>query len=133
MKMLSKISYRQPCFADGKIIANLCDTVMTAVVKGSGNVFADLGLKNPIELQARADLTHQIYKVIKQKKLNQTEAAELLGLKQPDVSALMNGKLTSFSLDRLLHLLVRLNREVEIIIKPAARSKTSTGIHVFGV
>lgn len=106
---------------------------MTNIEKSSGNVFADLGLKNPVELQARADLTHQIYKIIKQKKLTQTAAAELLGIKQPDVSALMNGKLTNFSLDRLLHLLVRLNRDVEISIKPAISKKISAGIHVLSM
>ncbi len=103
---------------------------MKNVTKGSGNIFADLGLPDAEDLQTRAHLTHQIYHLIKVRGLNQTEAAELLGLKQPDVSALMNGKFAAFSVDRLLHLLVRLNQEVEIIIRPVRKGKRSTRIHV---
>jgi len=106
---------------------------MTKVVKGSGNVFADIGFKNAEEMQAKANLTHQIYKIVKERKLKQKEAADILGLKQPDVSALMNGKFLDFSVDRLLSLLVRLNQDVQIIIKPVSKGKTSTGIHVFAV
>ena len=103
---------------------------MKNVTKGSGNVFADLGLPDAEDLQARTHLTHQIYNLIKAHGLNQPEAADLLRLKQPDVSALMNGKFAAFSVDRLLHLLVRLNQEVEIIIRPVLKGKRSTGIHV---
>ena len=103
---------------------------MKNVTKGSGNVFADLGLPDAEGLQTRAHLTHQLYNLIKAHGINQTEAAELLGLKQPDVSALMNGKFAAFSIDRLLLLLVRLNQEVEIIIRPVRKGKRSTGIHV---
>ena len=103
---------------------------MKKVTKGSGNVFADLGLPDAEDLQTRAHLTHQIYNLIKERGISQTEAAELLGLKQPDVSALMNGKFAAFSVNRLLNLLVRLNQEVEIIIRPVLKGKRSTGIHV---
>ena len=81
-------------------------------------------------MQTRAHLTHQIYRLIKARGLNQTEAAELLGLKQPDLSALMNGKFAAFSVDRLLHLLMRLNQEVKVITLPVLKRKRSTGIHV---
>lgn len=103
---------------------------MKDVAKGSGNVFADLGLKDPEELQARAKLAHQIFTIIKERDLKQKEAAEILGLKQPDVSALMNGKFAAFSVDRLLNLLVRLNQDVEIIIRPAPEGKGGAGIHI---
>ncbi len=109
------------------------DKAMTKVVKGSGNVFADIGFKNAEEMQAKANLTHQIYKIVKERKLKQKEAADILGLKQPDVSALMNGKFLDFSVDRLLSLLVRLNQNVEIIIRPVSKGKTSTGIQVHAV
>lgn len=88
------------------------------VTKGSRNVFADLGFDKPEEMRIRAWLTHQIYQIIKNRGLTQKEAGQLLGLKQPDVSDLMNGKFMDFSVDRLLNLLVRLNQEVEIIIRP---------------
>jgi predicted XRE-type DNA-binding protein len=100
------------------------------VERGSGNVFADLGFNDSDDMLTKANLTHRIYTIIKERGLKQKAAAELLGLKQPDVSALMNGKFLDFSVDRLLHLLVRLNQEVEIIIKPAPRNRASNGIHI---
>ncbi len=93
---------------------------MKDVTKSSGNIFADLGLPQAEDLQTRAHLTHQIYSLLKERGLKQKEAAELLGIKQPDVSALMNGRFADFSVDRLLHLLVRLNQNVEIVIRPAS-------------
>lgn len=103
---------------------------MKNVTKGSGNVFADLGLDNAGELQTRARLTHQIYSIIKGRGLKQKEAAQVLGLKQPDVSELMNGRFADFSVDRLLNLLVRLNQDVEIVIRPMPEGMVSAGIHI---
>ncbi|MBV8939600.1 MAG: XRE family transcriptional regulator [Alphaproteobacteria bacterium] len=99
------------------------------IERGSGNVFADIGMDDSDEMLAKAHLTHQIYKIVTKRGLKQREAADVLGLKQPDVSALMNGKFLDFSVDRLLQLLVRLNQEVEIVIKPA-RKNAEGGIHV---
>lgn len=103
------------------------------ITRGSGNVFADIGLKDADEMLTRAQLAHRIHAIVKQRGLKQKEAADILGLKQPDVSALMNGKFLDFSVDRLLNLLVRLNQEVEITIKPAPRGKESRGIQVHAV
>ncbi len=99
------------------------------VARGSGNVFADLGIKDA-DMLTKANLTHRIYSIIKERGLKQKDAAELLGLNQPDVSTLMNGKSLDFSIDRFLHLLVSLNQDVEIIIKPAPRNRISSGIHI---
>jgi predicted XRE-type DNA-binding protein len=94
--------------------------------KNPGNVFADLGLPDAEDLLARAELTRQIYHAIKSRDLSQAKAADVLGLKQPDVSLLMRGKFTRFSTDRLMQLLVRLGRHVEIVIH-APRSTRSRG------
>ena len=99
---------------------------MKEVIKGSGNVFADLELPQAEDLQTRAYLTHQIYSLIKERGLK--PAAELLGIKQPDVSSLMNGRFTDFSVDRFLHFLVRLNQNVEIVICPATKGKQKASI-----
>ena len=88
------------------------------IVEGSGNVFADLKLPHADELQTRAELTRLIYNGIQDRGLTQTAAAKLLGLKQPDVSQLMAGRFTNFSTDRLLRLLMALDRDVEIIVRP---------------
>jgi predicted XRE-type DNA-binding protein len=85
----------------------------------SGNVFADLGLKNPEELLAKAELVQRICDIIAERKLSQTRAAAVLGIDQPKVSALMRGKLDGFSLDRLFRFLNALGRDVDIVIRPA--------------
>jgi predicted XRE-type DNA-binding protein len=57
--------------------------------ESSGNIFAELGLPNPEQELLKARLTLQIYKIIKQRGLTQARAGEILGIKQPHVSALM--------------------------------------------
>lgn len=76
--------------------------------EGSGNVFADLDLENPEELQARAQVSFIIREIIRQRRLTQTQAARILGIDQPKVSALVRGRLAGFSMDRLLGYLVAL-------------------------
>ena len=88
---------------------------------GSGNVFADLGLPNPEEHLAKAELASRISEVLRERRLTQAAAAELLGIDQPKVSRLQRGYLTNFSVERLMHFLTRLGRDVEIVVKPAAR------------
>src|SRR3954471_2619497 len=90
-----------------------------AVETSSGNVFADLGLKNPEELLTKAQLVQRIADIIAERKLTQARAANLLGIDQPKVSALLRGKLDGFSTDRLFRFLNALGRDVEIVIRPA--------------
>jgi len=89
----------------------------TPVVTGSGNVFADLDLPNAFELQTKAELTRQIFQRIRALGLSQIKAAKVLGLRQPDVSKLMNGRFTGFSVERLLELLNALAVDVEIVLR----------------
>lgn len=86
--------------------------------EGSGNVFADLGLDDSDELFARAKIGFHIYQILKGKKLAQREIAALLGIKQPEVSHLMNGHFSRFTTDKLLDFLKRLERKVTIRISP---------------
>jgi predicted XRE-type DNA-binding protein len=92
-------------------------------VVGSGNVFADLGYPRPEEAAAKAELAHKITKIIERRRLTQAEAAELLEVDQPKISALRRGKLTGFSLDRLVRFLVLLGSNVEIVVKAQPRSR----------
>lgn len=75
------------------------------VYHGSGNVFADLGLPDDEEMQAKAELARHILSIIAKRHLAQAKAAEILGIDQPKVSALMRGRLRGFSLERLFHFL----------------------------
>ena len=84
----------------------------------SGNVFADLGFGNPEEELFKAKLVREIRGILKRRKLTQTKAATLLGLKQPDVSALSTGRVHKFSLERLLRCVRRLDQDVAIVVRP---------------
>jgi len=91
------------------------------VYAGSGNVFADLGLPDAEEALTKARLAQQISEIIDRDGLSQSEAAELMGLDQPKVSALVRGRLSGFSTDRLLRCLTLLGQDIEIVVrdKPA--------------
>lgn len=86
--------------------------------EGSGNVFADLGLEDAEELQTRSEIGHHVFILLKEKNLKQRESAALLGIKQAEVSHLMNGHFSRFSTDKLLEFLKRLNQKVTIQISP---------------
>ncbi len=86
--------------------------------KGSGNVFADLGLKDADQLLARAQIGFHVFKILEGKKLKQREIAGVLGIAQPDVSHLMNGHFSRFTTDKLLDFLKRLDRKVTIEVSP---------------
>ncbi len=96
----------------------------------SGNVFSDLGLGNADELLVKAELAARIVDEIARRRLTQSEAATILGIDQPKVSALKRGKLSAFSMDRLMRLLVRLGRDVEIAVKEKPRSRTAARLRV---
>src|SRR5258708_5284256 len=87
----------------------------------SGNVFADLGLPHPEQELLKAKLTLQIYRLIKERGITQTEAGKILGIKQPHVSALMRNRAGSFSVERLMDFLTALGQNVEITVKPARK------------
>lgn len=93
------------------------------VTRGSGNVFADLGLPHPEERLAKAQLAHAIARVIAQRELTQREAASLMGIDQPKVSHVLRGRLADFSTERLLGFLTGLGRDVEIVVKTTPRSR----------
>jgi predicted XRE-type DNA-binding protein len=91
------------------------------VTVGSGNVFADLGFANPEEELLKAKLIREIRAIIKRRKLTQAKAATMLGLKQPDVSAIITGRVGKFSIDRLVRCLDRLDYKVDVVIRHKPR------------
>ena len=105
-------------------------TEETQVVQGSGNVYADLGFGDPEMELNRAELARRINALIEERHLTQAAAAKVLGIDQPKVSAIRRGRLTGFSVERLMKLLTRLDQDVRITIGPKADSQTSGRIDV---
>lgn len=97
------------------------------VTVSTGNVFTDLGFANPEEELLKAKLVREIRAIIRRKKLTQTKAAALLGLKQPDVSALVTGRVGKFSIDRLVRCLDRMDYKVDVVVRHKPR-RTSRAI-----
>lgn len=89
--------------------------------RGSHEVLKDLGLDATDELSARATLAVKINKLIQERKLSQADAAEILGMPQPKISAIRNYKLQGISLERLMQALTALGQEVEIVVSPSNR------------
>ena len=93
------------------------------VTRSSGNVFADLGRPQPEEALAKARLAYEIERSIRDRGLTQAEAAKVLGIDQPKVSALRNGRLSGFSVERLIRFLNAMNRDVAIVVSAKPRSR----------
>jgi len=99
---------------------------------GSGNVFADLGLPQAEELQAKAALAHQIASIARGRHLTQAATADILGTTQPKVSDLFAGRLSGFSMERLIRFLNAFDRDVQIVVSPKPRSRDRATIGVTG-
>ena len=87
----------------------------------SGNVFADLGLADADEHLIKAGLVAKIDRIIRQRHLTQAAAAQLIGIDQPKVSAMLAGQFRGYSVERLMRFLVGLGHDVEIVVKPRKR------------
>lgn len=97
---------------------------------GSRNVFKDLGLPNADEHLVKAQLMFKIDSIMKERRLKQVEAAALFGVHQPDISMMLRGEFRQFSVERLLHFLVALDQDVEIVVKPHRDGSNVAALHV---
>lgn len=89
----------------------------------SGNVFADLGLDDAEDLKARGLVGFHVVALLQDQSLKQREIAALLGIKQAEVSHLLNGHFSRFSLDKLFDFLKSLDHKVTIQISPHAKGE----------
>ena len=91
------------------------------VEEGSGNIFKDLGFSDEVSEKEllKAQLSAEIFRILKERKLTQVEAAKLLGIKQVEVSRLKAAKLSDYSVERLMRFLNQLHRDIEIRIIPS--------------
>ena len=100
------------------------------VTRGTGNVFADLGFADAAERQIKLRLADAVNQVLEERGLSQAGAAEILGVTQPNVSALHHYKLAEFSIERLMKLLTALDHDVEIMIRRKPRARKAARISV---
>ncbi len=91
--------------------------------KRSRSIYADLGYKNYEEMETKANLVIEIGKEIKKKKLTQTKAAKLLGISQPKLSELLKGLFRGYSVERLIHFLNELGKDVDIVIRSKPKTR----------
>lgn len=101
-----------------------------SVARSTGNVFADLGLRDAGEKQTKVRLAVAIQQIIQARRLSQSAAAHLLDINQPKISALVNYRLEGFSVERLMHFLNALDHDIEIVIRKKPRSRKAAHIVV---
>ena len=98
------------------------------VEEGSGNVFADIGVPNPEEALAKAEIARQVNRILTKRGLSQVQAGALLRIAQPRVSDLVRGRLGKFSLEKLLQFARLAGIDVEIQMrasnKPGLKVRT---------
>ena len=100
-----------------------------ATKRGARNVFADMRVPDAETHLLKAQLTARVREVIHSRRLTQTQAADLMGVSQPDVSRILKGQFRDISVERLVLFLTRLGCDVEIVVKPANR-RAFAPIHV---
>ena len=89
------------------------------VQRGSGNVYADLGLADAEKLKIKTGLVIEIRKAMRKLGLTQQEAAKRMGITQPKVSDMMRGDFANLSERKLMDCLTRLGYDIEISVRPA--------------
>ena len=100
------------------------------MTRGTGNVFADLGFPDAAARHAKLRLAYALNQVLEERKLSQADAASVLRVTQPKISALRHYKLAGFSVERLMNLLTALDQDVEIVIRRKPRSRKTGRISV---
>jgi len=97
---------------------------------GGRNVFKDIGVPNAEEHLVKAQLVFKIDMIMKKRHMKQKEAADLLGVRQPDISKMLRGEFRQFSVERLLRFLVKLDQDVEIVVRPHRDRNNAPALHV---
>ena len=103
---------------------------MRGIEQGSTNVYADLGMSDAEEMLVKAQLSAKIAEIIKNRKMTQVQAAELLGMPQPKLSNMLRGRFRGISEAKMLDCLTRLGRDVQIVVKTASRSRKTGHVSV---
>lgn len=92
----------------------------------AGSAFHALKLPNAGELKLKADLIQCVADIVAARKLTRAEAGALVGMEEPRISALLGGKITRLSIERLVRALNALGQDVEVRVKPSRRPRGTT-------
>ena len=103
---------------------------MGKIEKGSMNIYADIGVADAEEMLVKAQLAAKIAEIIKLRKLTQIQAAALLGMPQPKLSNMLRCRFRGISEAKMLECMTLLGRDVQIVVKPASRSRKTGHVSV---
>jgi predicted XRE-type DNA-binding protein len=95
------------------------------IVRGSENIFADLGRPDAETHFLKAQIVSEIYRLTTERKLTQSQVGELMGISQPEVSRMFKGTFREYSIDRLMGFLTAFDRDVEIVVRPHKKAGKS--------
>ena len=103
---------------------------MVEIEEGAANVYEDLGSPDAAEMEVKAILAAEIGEIIKQRRLTQSQASEILGIPQPKISSMLRGQFRGISEAKMLECMNRLGRDVEIVVRksPTTRSTGCTRV-----
>ncbi len=122
-----------PAFRDALLSESIETLLGGDITHGTTNVFADLNFPDAVERQTKTRLALAVNELLKARKLKQREAADLLHIPQPKVSALKNYRLDHFSVEKLMEFLTVLDQDVEIMIRPRGAASGAGRISVLAV
>ncbi len=97
-----------------------------------GNIFADLGFENAEEMKAEADIVVRIIKILGERNLIQTQAAQYLGASQVNITGLNHADIDRFTFDKLIQWLMKLDQNIRMKITPKGRRDGYGSICVVG-
>jgi predicted XRE-type DNA-binding protein len=106
------------------------ERTMIEIEKSSGNVYADLGMADAEDMRVKAQLASKISEIVQARRWTQQQAADVLGISQPKLSQLMRGQFRGISEAKMLELLARLGRNIQIVVGPARRSAKAGRVEV---
>jgi predicted XRE-type DNA-binding protein len=92
------------------------------IERGSGNIFADLGLPDAEDMLLKSSIVIELRRLIAQRKLTQTAAAKLVGVSQADLSRILRGQFRGYSEARLMRMLTAFGQDIEITTRPHRKS-----------
>ena len=102
----------------------------TSIRRGTKNVFADLGFPDAETHLLKAQLMSRVQDTMQDRKLNQTNAARVMGVSQPDLSRMLKGRFRDVSVELIMRMLTKLGCEVDIVIKSQTRKRAFATIHL---